>query len=237
VRAGKPAALGQAAGKVGNREVAIRRQLGETVMDSPVLFDVDGTLVNSTQAVTTIWREVASRYGVDADAILKVCHGRRDQDVVPEFFPSEAVASVVREIADLELLHAALVEPIPGAAPALDRIAEDRWAVVTSGSRTLMTARMRGAGLRLPPVFVAADDVSRGKPDPEGYLLAASQLGVDAVSCVVVEDSPAGVAAGKAAGATVVALASTHAPDSLTNADVVIEDLRELTRVMKSLAR
>ncbi|MGC5050939.1 HAD-IA family hydrolase [Micromonospora sp. DT48] len=204
-------------------------------MDRPVLFDIDGTLVDSTQAVTTIWREVASRYGVDAEPILKVCHGRRDEDVVPEFFSPDLVASVVREIADLELLHADLVEPIHGAASVLNSVTEDRWAVVTSGSRALMTARMRGAGLKIPTVFVAADDVSQGKPHPEGYLLAASQLGVDAMSCVVVEDSPAGVAAGKAAGATVVALAGTHAPESLTTADVVIENLNELARAIKSL--
>jgi sugar-phosphatase len=204
------------------------------MIDRPVLFDVDGTLVDSTQAVVASWREVASRYGVDADAILKVCHGRRDEDVVPEFFPSDVVASVVRQIAELELLHAALVEAIPGAAAVLSTIAEDRWAVVTSGSRVLMTARMRGAGLAIPPVFVTADDVGQGKPDPEGYLLAASQLGVDPVSCVVVEDSPTGVAAGKAAGAFVVALASTHAPESLTHADVVIEDLGELSRTIES---
>ncbi|MCM0675093.1 HAD-IA family hydrolase [Micromonospora phytophila] len=204
-------------------------------MDRPVLFDIDGTLVDSTQAVTTIWREVASRYGVDAEPILKVCHGRRDEDVVPEFFSPDLVASVVREIADLELLHADLVEPIRGAASVLNSITEDRWAVVTSGSRALMTARMRGAGLKIPTVFVAADDVSQGKPHPEGYLLAASQLGVDAMSCVVVEDSPAGVAAGKAAGAAVVALAGTHTPESLTTADVVIENLNELARAIKSL--
>ncbi|MET0419629.1 MAG: HAD-IA family hydrolase [Actinoplanes sp.] len=204
-------------------------------MDRPVLFDIDGTLVDSTQTVTTIWREVASRYGVDAEPILKVCHGRRDEDVVPEFFSPDLVASVVREIADLELLHADLVKPIRGAASVLNSVTEDRWAVVTSGSRALMTARMHGAGLKIPTVFVAADDVSQGKPHPEGYLLAASQLGVDATWCVVVEDSPAGVAAGKAAGAAVVALAGTHAPESLTSADAVIENLNELSRAVKSL--
>ncbi|WP_018587149.1 HAD-IA family hydrolase [Salinispora arenicola] len=204
-------------------------------MDRPVLFDIDGTLVDSTQAVTMSWRRVAARYGIDADDIVQVCHGRRDEDVVPGFFPADAVESVLREVADLELLHAELVDPVPGAAAVLTAITDDAWAVVTSGSRTLMTARMRGAGLRLPPVFVAAEDVRQGKPDPEGYLLAARRLGIDAASCVVVEDSPAGVAAGKAAGSVVVALASTHAPDSLTQADVVIDDLSDLHRVISSL--
>ncbi|WP_027659807.1 HAD-IA family hydrolase [Salinispora fenicalii] len=204
-------------------------------MDRSVLFDIDGTLVDSTEAVTTSWRTVASRYRVDAEAILRVCHGRRDEDVVPEFFPPEAVASVLREMADLELSYADLVRPIPGATAALATITDGRWAVVTSGSRRLMTARMRGAGLRIPPTFVAAEDVRHGKPDPEGYLLAARQLGVAASSCIVVEDSPAGVAAGKAAGAVVVAIATTHAPAELAHADVVVDDLRELDQVITSL--
>lgn len=204
-------------------------------MDRSLLFDIDGTLVDSAKAVVANWSTVASRYGVDADAILRVCHGRRDEDVVPEFFPPEAVASVLREMADLALSHAELVSPIPGAVAALNTITDGTWAVVTSGSRALMTSRMRGAGLRIPSVIVAAEDVRHGKPDPEGYLLAARQLGVAAASCVVVEDSPAGVAAGKAAGAAVVALATTHAPDSLTQADVVIDDLSELNRAIGCL--
>lgn len=203
-------------------------------MDRSVLFDIDGTLVDSTEAVTTSWRTVAARYGVDADAILRVCHGRRDEDVVPEFFPPEAVASVQRELADLELANAELVRPIPGAVAALNTITDGSWAVVTSGSRALMTARLRGAGLRIPSVIVAAEDVRHGKPDPEGYLLAARQLDVAAASCVVVEDSPAGVAAGKAAGAVVVALATTHAPAELALADAIIDDLHELDRAIST---
>ncbi|MFC6020130.1 HAD-IA family hydrolase [Plantactinospora solaniradicis] len=204
-------------------------------MDWPVLFDIDGTLVDSTEVVTTVWREVARRHGVDADAILRVCHGRRDEDVVPEFFPEGSVATVVRQIAELELDCAGLVKPIPGAVDVLGRLSGQRWAAVTSGSRALMTARLRAAGLPVPAVLVAAEDVSRGKPDPEGYLLAAQRLDVDVMSCVVVEDAPAGVAAGKAAGAVVVGLASTHHPDVLVGADVVIEQLAALPWVMERL--
>ncbi|MGI5212875.1 HAD-IA family hydrolase [Plantactinospora sp. CA-290183] len=204
-------------------------------MDRPVLFDIDGTLVDSTEAVTTVWREVALRHGVDADAILRVCHGRRDEDVVPEFFPEESVATVVGQIAELELGSADRVRPISGAVDVLDRLSGHRWAAVTSGSRSLMTARLRGAGLPVPAVLVAAEDVRAGKPDPEGYLLAARRLQVDVTSCVVVEDSPAGVAAGKAAGAVVVGLASTHHPDALADADVVIEQLAALLGVVQKL--
>jgi sugar-phosphatase len=199
------------------------------------LFDIDGTLVDSTDVVTVVWREVAQRHGVDSDAILRVCHGRRDEDVVPEFFPRDVVSTVVQEVAELELVHAGQVHPIPGAAAVLDLLAAGSWAAVTSGSRALMTARLRGAGLPVPAVLVAAEDVSRGKPDPEGFLLAARRLGVDAASCVVVEDSFAGIAAGRAAGAFVVGLASSHQPSALAAADVVIGQLGDLPDVIGTL--
>jgi sugar-phosphatase len=95
-----------------------------------------------------------------------------------------------------------------------------------------MAARLRAAGLPVPPVLITADDVHFGKPHPEGFLLAAKALGVPPTSCVVVEDSPAGVAAGKAAGALVVALTTTHSADVLTAADIVVSDLSELPGVI-----
>ncbi|GIH16088.1 HAD-IA family hydrolase [Rugosimonospora africana] len=204
-------------------------------MFRPLLFDIDGTLVDSTEVVTTVWREVAGRYGADADAILRVCHGRRDEDVVPEFFPVESAVAVVRQIAELELGYTGLVRAIPGAVEVLSRLDGQPWAAVTSGSRPLMTARLQGAGLPVPSVLVAAEDVCVGKPDPEGYVLAARRLGVDVASCVVVEDSPAGVAAGKAAGAVVVGLSSTHDVDALAAADVVIGQLAALPGVVEKL--
>jgi sugar-phosphatase len=189
------------------------------------LFDIDGMLVDSTDAVEAAWRQVALEHGADADAILRVCHGRRDEDVVPEFFSPDLAPAVIQRIAELELELADQVRPVPDAPAILNRIPADSWAAVTSGSRPLMTARLRGAGLPVPAVFIAGEDVSRGKPDPEGFLLAARRLGVQPASCVVVEDSPAGVAAGKAAGAFVVGVASTHEPDALVAANVVVDRL------------
>jgi sugar-phosphatase len=201
----------------------------------PFLFDIDGTLVDSTDAVGMVWREVASRHGVDVDPILRVCHGRRDEDVVPEFFPENLVSVVIHQIAELELAHAGEARPVPGAEAVLALLPAGAWAAVTSGSRALMTARLRGAGLPVPAVLVAGEDVSRGKPDPEGFRLAARRLGVDVASCVVVEDSPAGVAAGKAAGACVVGLAGTHEPAALAAADLVIDQLGALPAAVGKL--
>jgi mannitol-1-/sugar-/sorbitol-6-phosphatase len=187
-----------------------------------LLLDVDGTLVDSREAVERTWRQVADEFGVPAGPILAGCHGRRDDDVVPEFFAPDRVAAVVARITDLETAYLDLVRPVPGAASLLAGWEPDRWAAVTSGPRTLMAGRLRAAGLPVPPVLVCAEDVTRGKPDPEGFLLAADALGVSPAGCVVVEDSPAGVAAGKASGAYVVAITTTHRASELAEADAVI---------------
>jgi sugar-phosphatase len=192
------------------------------------LFDVDGTLVDSSASIERVWQQVAREFGADAAKILSNCHGRRDDDVVEEFFPPEVREAVVARVnvLDSELVNGAV--PTPGAGQLLATLASGEWAAVTSGPRPLMAARLRAAGLPVPKVLVTADDVRFGKPHPEGFLLAATALGVPPASCVVVEDSPAGVAAGRAAGALVVAVTTTHPADLLSEADMVLNDLSEL---------
>jgi sugar-phosphatase len=129
------------------------------------------------------------------------------------------------------------VVAMEGARELLATLAPGDWAAVTSGPRRLMSGRLRVAGLGVPEVFVTADDVSAGKPDPQGFLMAARALGAAPENCVVVEDSPAGVAAGKAAGAFVVAVTSTHRRAALTGADVVIGGLPELLGVIPGRPR
>ncbi|MEW1584340.1 HAD-IA family hydrolase [Micromonospora vinacea] len=194
------------------------------------LLDIDGTLIDSRTVVEDAWREAAAQFGADADAILQACHGRRDEDIVEEFFPQPVHAAVLGRIATVEQDRASDVVAMPGARDFLTDLGV--WAAVTSGSRRLMTARLCGAGLPVPDVLIAADDVRRGKPDPEGYLAAAARLGVDIRGCVVVEDSPTGVAAGKAAGAFVVGLAMNSS--SLTQADVVVGTLADVVHVVRA---
>jgi len=190
-----------------------------------ILFDIDGTLVDSTPAVERSWRTWAARRDLDAEAILRICHGRRSEDTIRSLLPPDKVAAAVRDIEAIELADLDDVVALPGAAALLAQLPEDRWAAVTSGPRTLMRARLAAGGLPVPSVLVAAEDVANGKPDPEGYLLAASALGFDAARCLVVEDAPAGIAAGRAAGAAVLAVATSHAPAEL-DADMVVPDLR-----------
>ena len=195
------------------------------------LFDIDGTLVDSSAVVERAWRQVAREFGVDGDAIVAGCHGRRSVDTVEEFFPPQDRAAAQERIDALELADRDVVA-CRGAADLLAGLDGQPWAAVTSGPRRLMTARLAAAGLPVPAVLVTAEDVQRGKPAPDGYLLAARELGVSPAGCVVVEDSPAGVAAGQASGALVVAVTTTHPADALGAADLVVPGLPEMAEAV-----
>ncbi len=217
------------ADRIGTTETALDYARAMPFDVAAILFDIDGTLVDSTPAVERTWRTWAARHGVDAEAILLVSHGRRSEDTIADFLPEHEREAAVAELEVLE--HADLdgVLALPGASSLLPLIPRDRWAAVTSGSRSLMRRRLAAAGLPTPSVLVAADDVSIGKPDPEGYLMAAAALGVDPAACLVVEDAPAGIAAGRAAGAWVLAVATSHPASALQEADAVVDDLTHLS--------
>lgn len=191
-----------------------------------LLFDIDGTLVDSTAAVTRTWTTWATRHALDPAAILRVCHGRRGEDTVAMFLPEHAdrAASVVK-LEQLDLNDLDGVVALPGAEALLSSLPADRWAAVTSGGRRLMKRRLEAAGLPVPSVLVSAESVRYGKPDPQGYRLAASRLGVDVTRCLVLEDAPAGIEAGRRAGATVLAVATSHQAGELGEADIVVPDL------------
>ena len=191
-----------------------------------VLFDIDGTLVDSTRAVVRTWTTWAAKYGVDVEAVLRVCHGRRSEDTIAEFLPAHERAAAVRYLEELELDDLDDIVALPATRDVLGRLPSNRWAAVTSGSRRLMTARLNAAGLPVPAVLVAAEDVAQGKPDPQGYLKAAGALGFDIRRCLVVEDAPAGLRAGRAAGAQMLGVGTSHPLAELrASADAVADDL------------
>ncbi|GAB3066070.1 HAD family hydrolase [Intrasporangium mesophilum] len=194
-----------------------------------ILFDIDGTLVDSTGAVERTWRAWAAGRGLDADEILRICHGRRSEDTIALLLPPAEQAAAVSELEQLELADLADITALPATSTLLEALPPDRWAAVTSGPRRLMHARLGAAGLPVPAVLVSAEDVSQGKPDPEGYRRAAATLGVDVCRCLVVEDAPAGIEAGRASGARVLAVATSHPADALDRADAVIPDLTAFT--------
>lgn len=176
-----------------------------------LLFDMDGTILTSIAAVERSWRAWADRVGVTPGVVLDYMHGRRAVDTIRHFLPAASdVAAEVQWLDELELRDMEGVAAIPGALAFLESLPPDRWAIVTSANRGLALARIAAAGLPVPKVLVSSDDVTRGKPDPEGYLRGAALLGADPSRCLVLEDAPSGLRAGSAAGADVLRIAGTR---------------------------
>ncbi|MGC3000796.1 HAD family hydrolase [Streptomyces sp. G35A] len=201
-----------------------------TIHAQALLFDNDGTLVSSLESVDRCWRRWATEYGITAEEFGGVeLHGRPAAEIAADLLPAHVVPQAVARIEDLEVedVPNGGVRLLPGTRDFLAALPAERWAVVTSATRRLAEARLDAVGIQ-PKTLVAADDITRGKPDPEPYLLAARALGVDPARCVVFEDAPAGLRSGRAAGMTTVALTTTHRAHELT-ADLVVEDLSALS--------
>ncbi|MDJ0769875.1 MAG: HAD-IA family hydrolase [Ilumatobacter sp.] len=176
-----------------------------TLRADAVLFDSDGVLVDSHARVLTAWAELARRFGLDFEAMSDEIAGVPADAILRRHLPATDVDDAVATLEDLEVAAAAATTPIAGATDLLLGLPTDRWAIVTSASRRLATARWSAAGIPATHV-VTADDVVDGKPHPEPFLRAAAALGVEASRCVVFEDSAAGAVAAEAAGATIVAV-------------------------------
>jgi sugar-phosphatase len=201
----------------------------------PLLFDLDGTLVDSRAVVERQWRRLCDRLGLDFSELLPVLHGVRSSDVIRAFAPevdveAEAAALDAAEEADTQGLAV-----VPGAPAVLAALHPGSWGVVTSGHRTLAQGRLRAVGLPVPQVMVCGDEVAKGKPDPEGYLAAAGLLGVAPEACVVFEDAPAGVQAALAAGMRVIGITTTHPASALAGTSFVIDDLRGFDAALATL--
>jgi sugar-phosphatase len=190
-----------------------------------VLFDLDGVLVDSTACAGRVWAAWAREHGFDPIKMVEFAHGRPTIETVSTVGPNldaerETADIEQREVNDVEGLRA-----VPGAKELLDALPPDRYTIVTSGSRRLATARLRAAGLPVPQQMITADDIVNGKPDPEPYLKGAALLGFRPEECLVFEDSPPGIRAGKAAGMQVIAMPTTYKPEALTEGDALIENL------------
>lgn len=210
--------------------IADRRERFAGLVFEPaaVLSDLDGVLVDSAAAIERTWRDFAARHGLDPDRVLAESHGRRSIDLIRVVAPhldAEAEAALVERE---EIENAPGLRALPGARELVESIPAERFAIVTSGSRALAVARLRAAGLPVPEVLVTAEEVEDGKPDPAGYLRAAELLGVDPAHSVVLEDAPAGVEAGRAAGMTVIAVLTTNDESALARAHGRIRDLSAL---------
>jgi len=204
-----------------------------------LLFDLYGVLINSTPAVARVWRGWAVEHGFNPDEVVARAHGRPSLTTVREYLPNsdheaENLEVERREIADLEG-----VVPLPGALDLLASLPPDRWTIVTSCTRPLAEVRIRAAGLPLPTTMITSSDITHGKPHPEPYLKGASLLGFPPRECIVLEDVPAGVRAGKAAGAKVIAFQTTVRESALreAGADWILNNCAGIRLLNRNLAR
>ena len=187
-----------------------------------VLFDLDGTLIDSTPAVERSWATWAAEFDVQLPA--ESWHGIPAKQLVMHLLPAPRIPDGLRRIDEIEVADVEGILALPGSGEALGALPGGRAAIVTSCVWDLAIARIGATGLNAPAVIVTADQVSIGKPDPAPFLLAASRLGVDPADCLVLEDAPAGLTAGRAAGASLLAVSTTHPPAEL-EADAVVGGL------------
>ena len=174
-----------------------------------LLFDMDGVLINSTPAVARVWRQWAIEHGFDPDEVVARAHGRPSLTTVREYLPNANHELENREVERREIEDLEGVVPLPGALELLASLPADRWTIVTSCTRPLAEVRIRAAGLPLPKKLITSNDIIHGKPHPDPYLKGASILGFPPSDCIVLEDVPAGVRSGKAAGARVIGFRTT----------------------------
>lgn len=210
---------------------------GAMVHCGALLFDLDGVLIDSTPAVERVWAKWAIEHGLDPENVVKHVHGRPSLATVREFLPDADHELENREVERREINDVAGIVVLPGALELLKSLPADRWTIATSCTRRLAEARLQAARLPIPDRMVTSTDVSQGKPHPEPFLKAAGKLGIAPSECIVLEDVPAGVRAGKASGARVIALRTTFAEKDLREAgcDFMVDTCADVT-VMQSAA-
>jgi sugar-phosphatase len=200
---------------------------------SALLFDMDGVLIDSTPAVARVWHRWAVEHGFDPQTVVHMAHGRPSRTTIRELLPNADPHHIDREDREVERMEMEDLDGVvllPGARELLNTLPPERWTIATSCTRPLAEVRLRAAGLPIPKTMITSSDVKIGKPDPEPYLKAAAELGFAASGCIVVEDAPAGVRAGKAAAARVIAFLTTMPRRDLEDAgaDWIVQNCADI---------
>ncbi len=192
-----------------------------------ILFDMDGTLINSVPAVERAWQRWAEEFDIDTSGSFSLAHGTPAKDLVNQLIPADDVERAFARIVQLEIEDTDGIELLPGTAELLASVPSERQAIVTSCTRALASVRIAATELSRHSALVTADDVARGKPDPEPFQRGAQLLGFDPARCLVIEDAPTGLKAARAAGCATLAVAGTHELRDL-DADAAVPDLSYL---------
>jgi len=206
-----------------------------------LLFDNDGVIVSSIASVNRCWRRWAEHYGVPNADQVQIAHGTRAVEIMEQLVPGVDKEEGLRLIEDMEIADVDDLEVLPGVRALLESLPKERWAIVTSATWRLLIGRLKAAKLPLPERIVSGDRVVNGKPHPEPYLQGAALVGAEPAECIVVEDAPTGVGAGKAAGCRVLGVLGTHSVEELRAAgcewvvksllDVSVEPTKDGLRV------
>lgn len=194
-----------------------------------ILFDMDGVLISSTGSDERCWRRWAKHHQMEGTFSIESTHGRRAVDTLRVLRPDLDPVIELARLEDYDAEDYSGLIILPGVETLLASLPADRWTIVTSATVRLLEGRLRHAGLPIPKVLVPADRVANGKPHPEPYLTGAELLGLTPAECLVIEDSPAGVASGKAAGSRVLAVLSSHTREQLPGADWYVESLEQVS--------
>jgi len=196
-----------------------------------LLFDLDGVLIDSTPAVARVWHGWATAHGFDPEKVVKMAHGRPSRTTIRELLPHADIDKEDLEVERREIEDLEGVVPLPGTRRLLDSLPPDRWTIATSCTRQLAEVRLRAAGLPIPKTMITSSDVRIGKPDPEPYLKAAASLNCSPDDCVVVEDAPAGIRSGKAAGSRVIAFLTTMTRSEIEGAgpDFIVRNCEDIS--------
>jgi sugar-phosphatase len=207
---------------------SVKQMPSLTVTVRGILFDMDGVLISSTGADERCWLRWAKHHGMEGTFSLQSTHGRRALDTLRALRPDLDPVIEQRRLEDYDAEdHSGLII-LPGVETLLASLPVDRWTIVTSATTRLLEGRLNHAGLPIPAVLVAAERVANGKPHPEPYLTGAKLLGFAPADCLVIEDSPAGIASGKAAGCKVLAVLSSHTQAELAGADWFAASLEQV---------